>query len=205
MALANYTDLSASILAWLDDPTKAAQIADFVALAEAEFNRTLRTPDMEGRATATLTGEVIAVPANFVGLKSIAANGAKFDILSADDLLSTEVYAGSPRYCAVIDEQFFFRPVPTSLEVSITYYQRIPTLVTAGTNWLLTKHPDLYLMASLMQAEFFGWNDERLPVIKSRAAEIMGQIMEAAQRERYGGRVIRSASGLSATTRQVRA
>ena len=55
----------------------------------------------------------------------------------------------------------------------------------------MTKYPDLYLFGALVQAEFYNWNDDRLPLIKARLEEIMGQIMSNVQRERYGGRSLR--------------
>lgn len=57
------------------------------------------------------------------------------------------------------------------------YYQAIPSLVSASTNWLMTAHPDLYLFGSMCEAEAFGVNDERMPMWKARRDEIFEEII----------------------------
>ncbi|MCK8356920.1 hypothetical protein LXA28_18340, partial [Erwinia amylovora] len=47
------------------------------------------------------------------------------------------------------------------------------------TNWLLTDHPDLYLYGSLLQAEAYLFNDDRLAVWKTAHDEVMAEIMTA--------------------------
>lgn len=200
MALANYTDLVAAIHGWLNRSDMATIAPDLIALAEAEFNRVLRCPEMEVRSSATLSGEALATPTDFIGLRSMASDNAKFEVLSPDDLLAIpESHTGFPNYVAVIDNQFFFRPVPSSGTVEIVYYQKIPALTSGNpTNWLMTKYPDLYLCAALVQAELYNWNDERLPLLKARVEEIMGQIAEAVKKERYGGRSLRMSARIAA-------
>ena len=73
--------------------------------------------------------------------------------------------------------------------VAVDYYGSIPALTTGNTtNWLMTKHPDLYLFATCAQAEFYVWNDARLPIWKARTEELIEQINGATAKERYGGR-----------------
>jgi hypothetical protein len=64
------------------------------------------------------------------------------------------------------------------------------------TNWLLTDHPDLYLFGVLMQAEFFGWNDTRLALVKQRVDEILSQINKGGNQRRAGSAPIRMRSGI---------
>jgi hypothetical protein len=189
MALTNYTDLVAAINGWLNRSDMTAIAPDLIALAEAEFNRRLRTIEMEGRATATLAGEAIALPADFMGLRSISVDNTFFEQISAQELFDIPTSARLPRFVAVTDGQFFFRPAPASGTVKIDYYQKIPALTVANpTNWLMTKHPDLYLFAALAQAEFYNWNDGRLPVVKARTEELIEQINDETHRARYGNR-----------------
>lgn len=190
MALANYADLVAAIGNWLQRTDYTAQAPDFIAMAEAEFNRVLRTVDMEGVSTATLTGEAVAVPSDFMGLRSMSYEGTAFQQITPSELFDMPTdMGGAPCYVAVMDGQFFFRPVPSSGTLKITYYQRIPALTVSNTtNWLMTRAPDLYLMASLVQAEFYGWNDKRLPMIKGRVDEILAQLIAENEKVRYGGR-----------------
>jgi len=189
MALTNYTDLVAAINGWLNRSDMTTIAPDLIALAEAEFNRSLRTIEMEGRATATLAGEALAVPTDFLGLRSISVDNTFFEQVSAQELADIPSRAALPRYVTIIDGQFYFRPAPDSGTVTIDYYQKIPALTSGSpTNWLMTKHPDLYLFASLAQAEFYNWNDDRLPLVKGRTEELMQQVNDETQRVRYGNR-----------------
>ena len=65
MALANYTDLQASIADTLNRDDLTAKIPDFIAMAEGIMNRTVRHWRMEDRATATINTQYTALPNNF--------------------------------------------------------------------------------------------------------------------------------------------
>lgn len=206
MALTNYTDLVAAINGWLNRSDMGTIAPDLIALAEAEFNRTLRTIEMEARSTSTLAGEALAVPTDFIGLRSISVDNTFFDQVSVQELDDIPTSAALPRKVAITDGQFFFRPAPTSGTVKINYYQKIPALtVGSPTNWLMTKHPDLYLFASLAQAEFYNWNDGRLPLVKARTEELMQQVNDETQRIRYGNRRLQMSSPVYPSVQGVRA
>ena len=189
MALANYADLLAGVASWLNRTDLTATIPDFIRLAETEFNRRLRTIEMEARATATLTGSAVALPTDFIGLRSIKIDKTLLDYITPGELFDDERTGTYPVRYTVSDGQFFFRPAPSSGTVAIDYYASIPALTVSNTtNWLMTKHPDLYLFATCAQAEFYLVNDDRVAAWKGRAEEIMAQINMATQKERYGGR-----------------
>lgn len=191
MALANYADLVSAVGNWLNRSDLTSRIPEFIALAEAEFNRTLRTVDMEARATATLTGEALALPDDFIGLRSISQDNNFFTLVDSQALFNAPTTGGVPRLVAISDGQFFFRPAPSSGTIKIAYYAKIPALTSTNTtNWLMTAHPDLYLFATLAQAEFYGWNDERLPLVKARTEEIIEQVNGQTQKVRYGNRTV---------------
>jgi hypothetical protein len=190
MALANYTDLLAAVANWLERGDLTARIPEFITLAEAEFNRRLRTSEMERTATATLTEDRVAVPTDFLGLRSFVLDGVvtRLDYVPPGDFFDI-VGSGTPHIYTIADGMFQLRPSVTTGTCRIVYYQSIPPLTSGSpTNWLMTRWPDLYLFSTLMQAEFFGWHDDRLPLIKSRIEEIFAQIAENINMERYGGR-----------------
>lgn len=190
MALANYADLLSAVAAWLNRGTDLdARIPDFIKLAEAEFNRKLRTLEMEAASTLTLTSDAIAVPADFLGLRSIKIDNTVLDYATPSEIADDETTGGYPTRYTVADGQFIFRPAPSSGAVEITYYAAIPALTAANTtNWLMTRWPDLYLFGVCAQAEFYVWNDPRIPLWKARTEEIMQQINQQTLSERHGGR-----------------
>lgn len=189
MSLSNYADLVSATAAWLNRGTDLdARIPDFIKLAENEFNRKLRTIEMETTATATLTGDAVAVPTDFLGLRSIKIDNTVLEYLTPSEIADDE-NTGTPTRYTVTDGQFIFRPAPSSGTVEISYYAAIPALTVSNTtNWLMTRWPDLYLFATCAQAEFYVWNDPRVPLWKARTEEIIEQINQQALSERHGGR-----------------
>src|SRR5450432_4034024 len=96
MSLSNYTDLQASITAWLQRSDLAATIPDFIRLFEACANRRLRVRQQE--ATVILTPQAIvavtgaaASPAGLVRL-ALASTAA----LSNSDQVSVAGIVGTP-------------------------------------------------------------------------------------------------------------
>lgn len=190
MALSTYADLLSAVAAWLNRGSDLdARIPDFIKLAEAEFNRKLRTLEMEVTATSTLTGDAVAVPTDFLGLRSIKIDNTSLEYVPPAEVADDESTGGYPTRYSVVDGQFVFRPAPSSGDVEIAYYASIPALTVSNTtNWLMTRWPDLYLFAVCAQAEFYVWNDPRVPLWKARAEEIMQQINQQTLSERHGGR-----------------
>lgn len=205
MALANYTDLVAAVGNWLNRSDLTARIPEFIALAEAEFNRLLRVQDMEGQATATAAASV-AVPDDFAGLISIKIGDYELEQVSPAELKAMPDNSGIARYFAIYDGAFNFRATPTAGEVKVVYHAKIPALTSTNTtNWLMTAHPDLYLFATLAQAEFYGWNDERLPLVKARTEEILGQLAWNDIRSKHGNKPLVQGAANVRSIRGVRA
>lgn len=205
MALSNYSELVAAIHGFLNRADMATVAPTLIALAEAEFNRTLRAMDMEMRAYAVLEDR-LPVPAGFAGLRAInIGNDAPLDQVTPEELERMGSCAGSARYFALDGNELSFWPQPASGTVTITYYAKIPALtVSAPTNWLLTSHPDLYLFAALAQAEFYNWNDDRLPIVKARTEELIEQINAETRMKRYGNRTLTARAPASQQVRGVR-
>lgn len=181
-----WAELQTSVGEWLNRSDLTAKIPELIALAERKFNRVLFVPDREVTATATLSGEALALPADFWSLRSIFLTTDPRTPLQQVSLavLRSDYGAqvtGKPRAFAISDGQFIFGPAPdTSYTVNIAYYATIPALNSSTTtNWLLTKHPDLYIYGTLLQAEAYLWNDNRLPVWKAAHDEVIAEILDA--------------------------
>jgi hypothetical protein len=71
MALTTYTELKTSIGDWLNRSDLTNAIPDFISLAEAQVERTLRTRQMIVRANASFDAQYGAVPADFLETKSL--------------------------------------------------------------------------------------------------------------------------------------
>lgn len=189
MALATYSDLKASVADWLNRADLTAVIPDFIALSEARFNRELRVAPMVKIASATVSDGYFAVPGDYLETISLRLTSpdnynGKCEFVSIqrlNELNGNPNLTNTSRYYSIVDGNFRLAPQPsgdTTLE--LTYYGKIPALSDSNTtNWLLTKSPDLYLYATLMQASPYLKDDERVALW----ASAMGQVMQAMQLE----------------------
>lgn len=171
MALATYNDLKTSIGDWLNRSDLTSVIPDFISLAEAQIERTLRTRQMIVRANASFSAEYGAVPADFLETKSLKLTSTNpqqpLSFLSIDsmDAQATQYTAsGRPKFFTVVGGQFRLVPTPdTTYTTELTYYAKLTKLsVSVSSNWLLSSSPDAYLYGSLLQAAPYLQDDARI-------------------------------------------
>jgi hypothetical protein len=173
MALTTYNELKSSVADWLNRTDLTAVVPDFISLAEAQIERTLRTRQMIVRATASIDTEYSAVPADFLETKSIKLNtnpvtALQFESIDALDSMKGTMYLanGKPLYFGIVGGQIRVLPVPDSTYTAeLTYYAKLTKLSsTVATNWLLAQAPDVYLYGALMQAAPYLKDDERITI-----------------------------------------
>lgn len=173
MALTTYNELKSSVADWLNRTDLTAVVPDFISLAEAQIERTLRTRQMIVRATASIDTEYSAVPADFLETKSIKLNTSPvtalaFESIDALDQLKATAYIapGKPQYFSIVGGQIRVLPVPdATYTAELTYYAKLTKLSsTVATNWLLSQAPDVYLYGALMQAAPYLKDDARITV-----------------------------------------
>jgi hypothetical protein len=171
MALSTYTELKTSIGDWLNRADLTSVIPDFISLAEAQVERTLRTRQMIVRANASFDAEYGAVPSDFLETKSLKLTSTNpqtpLEFLSIDALdnkASEYTGSGKPRFFGVVGGQFRIVPTPdATYTTELTYYAKLTKLSSSvATNWLLTANPDIYLYGSLLQAAPYLQDDARI-------------------------------------------
>jgi len=193
MALATYDDLKTAIADWLQRPDLASRAADLITLAEADFRRQLVMPEME--TIVSVSGmNPIPLPADFDSLRAVASPADVWQTvtpISLAEFYDLPTGGGRPAHYAVNNAALYLWPQPTATtSLTLAYRAKLPALSDAvATNWLLTDHPDAYLYGSLLQAEFYGWNDERLPLIQAKLQAAIDDINRAGNRKRYGGQL----------------
>lgn len=189
MALDTYSGLLESIGAWLGKgATLNSRIPDFIRLTESRLNKVLDDPEMEVSATLTLVSGTATLPADFGHLVSAGTSlYGRIEQVSDAQFSDFRTSSGDPRSFAIIDGSFVTAPSGTG-SVSIVYRRQIPALTAdAPSNWLLDLSPEAYLYGCLLQAEFFGWNDERLPTVKAFYDDAVGTLQIDATKRKWGG------------------
>lgn len=194
MALGNYSELKASIASWLNREDLTDRIPEFVTMAEARFNREIRVNSMLQREITTATNAYVTLPEDWLQHSSLVITapsdyGVALDYITPEEFNDRrkQVLPGIPVAYTIINNNILLLPAPPStVSLEITYYKKIPALSNSNTsNWLLERSPDLYLYGSLLNAEPFLMNDERVPLwmaAVSQAIEAMRMESERASR-----------------------
>lgn len=202
----NYTELKAQIASWLMRSDLEGAIPAFIALAEAEFNRRLRTSDMLVTADALLDAERLALPGDFLQMRTIYLADERpkvsLEFLTPDALIKADnrfAAQGRPVYYTTVGRELRTLPATEAgRPIEMVYYGRIPKLSTADPeNWLLSLHPDLYLYGALMHSAPFLEDDERLQVWGTLKEQALEQANLQAERTQY------SSGSLNAQTQRV--
>ncbi|MBO9624166.1 MAG: hypothetical protein J7500_15770 [Sphingomonas sp.] len=190
-AIASYTDLIAEIRDLLDDSDYRQDIIDrALRKAEAEFNRTLRVPEMETRAILNVTGELTQLPDDFLELRYIFSEGspdAPLKSMSPAGMLSTYAgVSGTPLAYTIEGANLRVGPVGTAT-LEILYYRPVPQLSDAQvSNWLLAKHPDLYVAGAMYHLAHRERDSGAMSEWAQEVAALTGAITQAAARNRWG-------------------
>jgi hypothetical protein len=191
MALDTFADLKATIADYLNRDDLTAVIPSFITIAEAKFNRKLRTRQMVKRAEGQIQTAFFSYPSDWLQAKEFQLNTNPIQRLQfvteaqGDELKSNRyVSIGKPAYYTITGTQLEFIPTPDSTySAELTYYAKIPALSTANTsNWLLAYAPDLYLYGALLEAAPYLKDDERLAVWSQMYINSLGDIEVADQR-----------------------
>jgi len=171
MALSTYAELKTSIGDWLNRSDLTSVIPDFISLAEAQIERTLRTRQMLTRTTLTIDSEFESTPSDFLEVKALKLTSTNpdtplsFMTMDALDQESTKFTAsGRPKFFGVVGSELRFVPTPDSnYTAEIVYFANLNKLSgSVSTNFVLTSSPDIYLYGSLLQAAPYLQDDARI-------------------------------------------
>lgn len=162
----NYTDLVNEIIAWTDRTDISSKISNFVQLAEVRISQDLTTQDLENVYTfSTVAGQSsYALPSDF---QSIVRAWLEKDTGGHElknynpSLTSFDTIQSIPVYCYIEDANFTLKPTPISVyTVKIAYKSQVTSLASNSTNSVMTKYPNIYLFAALVEAFSYLKNPE---------------------------------------------
>lgn len=203
--LSSFDGLIRAVGRWLNRNDLIDDAPDFIRLAEARLRRLLVMPEMEKQITLTAAASV-PLPVDFDSGRLLYISSPcrhVIDPVSPDELYSRPSHGHMPTVYAIVAGAIMLSPTPNaSYPAVLTYRASLPSLgPSQQSNWLLEKHSDIYLYATLVQAEFFGWNDDRLPLIKSALDEAIAECNESGNRKRYSGAPLMMRSGVREASR----
>lgn len=133
------------------------RIPGCIQLAEARLNRLLRTQDQVTVSDITVNSAYTTLPSDWAQTSNLAFTNnpvEELEYLTPDAFARarrTESANGKPKYYTITGRQHRFLPAPDSAQaITHIYWAVIPALsATNASNWLLERHPDIYLSATL--------------------------------------------------------
>jgi len=200
MAITTYTELKTAVANWLDRDDLTDRIPEFISLCEARFNRDLRIRAMETKQTAsTVAGQRnYALPTDYIQMRNFQINSDPIRVL---EYLTPEMYdrmwagstSGTPYYYTVVADELQLGPAPDSaVTMEMLFYKKFtPLSVSVATNWVIANAPDVYLYGSLIEAEAFLVNDQRLQVWSAGYGNAIDALSRADARDRHSGSALR--------------
>ena len=200
MAISNYSELNTAVANWLDRDDLTDRIPEFIALAEARFNRLLRIRAMETKQTASTVASQrnLALPTNFIQMRNLQINTSPITSL---EYVTPEMYdrlyggsdTGTPKAYTILADEIQLGPIPASVQtIEMLFYKKFDALTsTAPTNWMITNAPDVYLYGCLLEAEPFIMNDPRVQLWATAFQQAIKDIQDQDNRDRHSGSALR--------------
>lgn len=161
MSIGTYTELVSALVRRLHRIDLTTDIPDFIMLAEKRIITMLRSRLMETASTiATVAGtQYVTLPTTLIGIDSLSIPGVSpnIDYVSPDKYkqdYGDTGYTGAPHAYTTIGDKVYFGPTPDAIyTVSIIYRGSVTPLTdAASTNSILTKWPNVYLYAALVES-----------------------------------------------------
>jgi hypothetical protein len=194
MAISTYSELQSAVGDFLNRQDLTTVIPTFIALAEADLNRSIRHRSMLTRSTATIDTQFTALPADFLEAKNIQLNSTPITVLryvtmEHADLVRQRNPTGQPCYYSIVGDTLEVVPVPdASFTAELTYYKKLTALSDSDTtNWLLSYHPDVYLYGTLMQSAPYLKDDQRIPIWGSLYRQYLADVNASSDKAEFSG------------------
>ena len=209
-----YATLQTAVANWLDRSDLTDRIPEFIALAEARMNRTLRLAIMMnvdettlGGATALVAGtRDYALPSGYLQMVDFHLRTSPITTLS---YLTPEnmnrmwagSQAGKPLAYTIFSDNASGTPIKSvrlgpspgsAYDYSIMFYKKIDALSDSNTTeQMLTNNPDVYLYGALLEAEPFLMNDQRVQLWATAFQESLRALQEQDNKDRHSGSAMR--------------
>ena len=165
MPINSYAELKSSIASYLQRSDLTSIIPQFIALAESDINADIAdVPELLVHATATTAANNPLVDTlNMYALRDAYCNGEPVHILQPNQQSTTYTGTGHPQAISIEGAAAIrIYPTPDAVyTIDVIYVPVIsPSLAggepdDAATNWILQRHPGVYLYGALQHASAY--------------------------------------------------
>ena len=180
MPFSTEAELKTAVQSWLDRSDYSAVADDMIVLAEGHFNMNLKTREMVEQVSLTPSSGVCTLPSDFLGAIRVVGESTPRRILTQMgsnivDKKHDSSIGGSPATYTIIGDELHTFP-QSNVDIELTYWEKIPPLASNTSNWLLTKYPNLYLEACMMEAHRYFPNSGDLQLSTARVAQMIDSL-----------------------------
>ncbi len=189
-------DLKTSVAGWcnrIGDTVFAANLPNFIALAEADIATNARAQAMVMRATYPITDQYSPLPCDWLEFLDVRVQGRPDPLPFASRLDPGCAPGGAPAVYRIVDGQLEVLPAqsPTAANppiLEIAYYARPQALVLdTDSTKLLNAHPAIYQFAAAMYGATFLEDDEATRRFGELAAAAIAKANEWQNVSRFSG------------------
>jgi len=201
--MGSYIQLKSDVVAYSKRTDLDSRMDTFVRFSEAVINKELRVSEMEVIAPISYTAAFNDLPTDYLEFRGFSVNkdGLKSPVtfVTPDQIVGYQAadgYRNATIAAALHGGQIEIRPEPdaiTPLTGEISYYAKLPTLVSNPTNDVLDAYPMLYLTAMLVQLYLFLQDKTEMDTWLAMYADQLQQANKTADDGRLHNPVIRVA------------
>lgn len=191
--------LESEVAGWLNRTDISAAITTMVQIADAKLAKDSRIRRLVD-ADFVITQDDMALPSDLKTLEGLYhdSEGIKgaIEIVNASqigNLKALHGVSGPPGFAAILDNggTMRFAPAPDQdYTTKITYWSNLPAL-SAGANWLMDDHPDIYLYATLKESALYLKDDARLSAWDALLSESIDNLHQMLQDQQFSGTMTR--------------
>ena len=188
-AFADYLDLRFAVGDLVGNRDLSDVMPRLVQMAEAEFNRRLRTRKQITEDTLTFTDGAATLPSDF--LEMISTFDGYGDQLRGSSIGTTRREGTQYNRYSITGSEIVVKGV--SGDRDILYFAAIPTLTTSPTtsNWLLADAPDVYLYGVSVEAAKHIRDMDAVNTIAPLMDRAISLVETADLRARWGNATVR--------------
>lgn len=194
--ITTYATLQANIGDWLNRADLTGVIPTFIQLAESSIKRRLKTRHKTRYEFSAVAddGDYVMPTANAgayaLVITAPAGDEGGIDMVAPQHLWANrrlnEGITDRPVLGCVIGDTLLLSPIPDETYTMELIYEGFSVLTDSNTtNYVLDDYPDLYLYGSLLQAEPYLHNDERIDVWEKKYEKALKELELAQDRAEY--------------------
>ena len=187
-AYADFLDLRTEVVEYIGDPSIVDVFPRLVALAETALNRALRCREQISSSTLTFSSGSASLPSDF--LEAIGLYDSSGYEYVQQPPQSLQFTSGTSTFYAVLASSIIMTGADG--DRTLQYYAKIPSVGDSmdDSNWLLQKHPALYMWAVSLEAAKWKKDAALIQSIQPMLSAELGAVRAQDDAERYSrGRV----------------